>query len=256
MKRVKFIRAAVCVSFVFLLSGCGASSEEEMERCKEAVSRVEAMEAVKIDSVSMMTDDGETGESRSETWHIDGENWMSVNEFAGQKTWILERDGRQYSKTMVGDNFQEEAMPWYVLDNPLEREERVKLLYEEYAVFTEAEKEGGMRVLTWEVPGEELQTAWEQEMENRELPEDMREDIVGSTSRPTMLQFLYYLDEDGNLEKLVANETMEERKDGEKTGTLGIASTVTYTEVSAGEAQKVMDEVYAEIPEDLTGYSG
>lgn len=229
---------------LLILSGCSPSADEEMERCREAMDRINQMEAVKLEASTEMTRNGETGSGSSERWMIDADHWLSVSKLEGQETWILQKDGQQYVKTL-GESVPEEYQQWRVADNAASPEDKMALEYEDLMTYVKSEKTDGQTQITCEVPESDLEENWENDPDIQEMSEEVRD----SLSRPVSMEYTFCLDDGGNLTEMIVRDEMEERQNGEKTAALIRTSRATYSEVDPEEAQQKIDEAYAEVQE-------
>lgn len=230
------------VGILLMLSGCCRSTEEEMDRCREAMDRINQMEAVKLESSTEMTRNGEAGSGSLERWMIDSDHWLSISVLEGQETWFLQKDGQQYTK-ILGESVPEEYQQWHVVENATALEDKVALEYEDMIAFVKSEEVDGKTQITCEVPKSDLEESWENAPDIQEKPEEVR----NSLSRPVSVEYTFCLDDDGNLTELIGRDEMEERQNGEKTATLIRTSRVTYLEVDPKEVQQKIDGAYAEV---------
>lgn len=234
-----------CCCLLLIFTACAPSPETETQRCFAAREQVEAMEAVKMDVEVEMEAAEERANGKREIWHIDADNWLEISESGGQKTWMLQKDGRQYLRSVEG---AKETFPWQEMTYSMPRERRVAFEWEEEAEFVRSEKEDGLTKLSFEVPKERLLEAWEAKKEESlsDADDEMREDMMERSSRPTAMEYSCYLDEEGNLEKTSGVMKMEQPLTGEESVEMTVAETAFFTEISREEGRQKLEEVFEE----------
>lgn len=235
MKYAKYKLCTVALS-ILLLAGCTSEKNDPKDACAKAVEKMEAQQAVRVESEITLTDAWEDQQTQtvttSDKWYIDADNWATISETNGQQTSLVCREGTAYLVTPAGS-----------METTADGS-----LWGEYSLedmeFVRQDVNDSLQYVVMQVPADKLQADWESQPTVQQMTEEQRAGLP----RPVARQYTFHLNKVGQLSERDETIDFEYEKQLEGGGTAAATqrqqTTSSYTVIAAEDAQAKIDQIW------------